>query len=120
MMGAEGSNMAQSSLVYIGIAGTVLALDRATGQEVWRSTQAGGDFVNVVLLEGDLFATTKGELFCLDTATGHLRWQNPLKGLGRGLVTIAAPGAQQSAPIQEKKRRDEEAAAAAAATGAAT
>ena len=41
--------MAQSSLIYIGIAGTVVALDRTTGTEVWRSDLKGNDFVNVAL-----------------------------------------------------------------------
>ncbi len=108
--------MPQSSLVYIGIGGKVLALDRATGQELWR-TALRGDFVNVALQDGDLFASAAGELFCLDAATGHIRWQNPLKGLGRGLVSIAGAG-QQAVLLREKKDRDDEAAAGAAVTGA--
>ena len=103
--------MASGSIVYIGIGGSVLALDRATGAEVWRS-DLKGDFVSVVLLEDALYAGTKGELFCLDPATGHIRWRNQLKGLGRGLISIAAPGGQQATLAREKTRRDEEAAAA--------
>ncbi len=107
--------MAQTSLIYIGIAGTVLALDRATGREIWR-TDLKGDFVNVVLQDGDLYAAAKGELFSLDPATGNVRWQNKLKGLGRGLMTIA--GSNQTVVLSEKKRRDQanEAAAATAAS----
>jgi outer membrane protein assembly factor BamB len=105
--------MAQTGLIFIGIAGKILALDRSTGRELWRTDLKGGDFTNVVLQDGDLFATTKGELFCLDPATGAIRWQNPLKGLGRGLVTIATAGGQQTVLMREKRQRDE----AAAATG---
>ena len=105
--------MAVSSLVFIGISGSVLALDRNTGAEVWRAKLKIGDFVNVVLLDGSLYATARGELFCLDPATGRLRWQNPLKGLGRGLITIATGGSGQTVVIREKKRRDEDEAAAA-------
>lgn len=101
----------QSSVIIIGIGGNVVALDRATGQEVWR-TRLKGDFVNVAFLDGDLFATASGELFSLDAATGKVRWQNPLKGLGRGLVTIAAPGGGQAVVLSEKKQRDEAASAA--------
>ena len=54
--------MAPSSLIFIGIAGTVVALDRSTGSEVWRS-DLDGDFVNVALQDGDLYATANGELF---------------------------------------------------------
>ena len=106
--------MAQTGLIFIGIAGNVVALDRATGQEMWR-TRLKGDFVNVVLQDGDLYATTSGELFCLDPTTGSIRWQNPLKGLGRGLVTIATPAGQQAIVMREKTQRDEAAAAAATA-----
>ena len=104
--------MAQSSLIYIGIAGT-----GATGTEVWRSELKGNDFVNVSLQDGDLFATAKGELFCLDPSTGNIRWQNPLKGLGWGFITIATSGGQQAVVMGEKNQRD---AAAAAGTGGAT
>ena len=107
--------MTQSSAVFIGVNGTVLAIDRATGQEVWRVALKGSDFVNVALQDGDLFAATHGELFCLDVATGHIRWHNPLKGLGWGLVTIA--GNEQSV-ILRAKQQEEEAAAAGATTAA--
>lgn len=102
--------MAKSSLVYIGLYGDVLALDRATGEEVWRTTLKGAEFVNVVLDGGDLFAATKGEIFCLDAATGRERWRNKLKGMGRGLISIAPGAGQQSLPVREKQRRDEQAA----------
>ena len=100
------------SLVYIGISGNVIALDRATGEEVWRATLKGGDFVNVAAVDGSIYATARGELFCLDPATGRVRWQNQLKGLGRGLVTIAGSDGQQMIVMREKQQRDEEAAAA--------
>jgi outer membrane protein assembly factor BamB len=103
--------MAQNDLIYIGIGGNVVALHRATGDESWRVPLKGIDFVNVVLQDGDLFASTKGELFCLDPASGAIRWQNPLKGLGRGLVTIASTGGQQTVVMREKRQRDEAAAA---------
>jgi outer membrane protein assembly factor BamB len=107
--------MARTSLIFIGIAGYVIALDRGTGREIWRTALKGGDFVNVALLDDALYATTKGELFCIDPATGILRWQNQLKGLGRGLVTIATPDGQQTVVMREKQQRDEAAAAAGAA-----
>ena len=98
--------MAQSSLIYIGIAGTVVALDRATGSEAWRSESKGKDFVNVALQDGDLYATANGELFCLDPSTGNIRWKNSLKGLGCGFITIAASGSHQAVVIGEKMQRD--------------
>jgi outer membrane protein assembly factor BamB len=93
------------NLLYIGIKGVALALDRATGQEVWRTELKGSDFVNVALVDGDLYATARGELFCLDALSGNVRWKNPLTGLGLGLITIAASGGQ-SVVLQEKKRHE--------------
>jgi outer membrane protein assembly factor BamB len=91
-------------------------LDRATGEEVWRTELKGSDFVNVVQNEADLFATAKGELFCLDAAPGKVRWRNQLKGMGRGLISIAASGGQQIVLAREPMHREEEAAAVSAAT----
>src|SRR5947199_819513 len=97
----------QPNLLFIGISGNVLALDRATGEEVWRTKLKGGDFVNVVYENDALFATAKGELFCLDPTTGDVRWNNKLTGLGWGLVTIAGSGGSQRIVVGEKKRRND-------------
>jgi outer membrane protein assembly factor BamB len=99
-------------LIFIGIKGAVLALDRATGKESWRRQLKGSDFVNLLLEGPHLFASARGELFCLDPDTGKVLWNNPLKGLGWGLVTFATPSA---APLAEHLRRQ----AAAASAGAA-
>ncbi|HLK62405.1 MAG TPA: PQQ-binding-like beta-propeller repeat protein [Bryobacteraceae bacterium] len=102
-------------MIYIGIHGCVLALDRATGEEIWR-TKLRGDFVNVVLQDGALYAASGGEMFCLDPSSGHIRWNNRLKGLGLGLITIATVDDQQSIVLHQKRQQDEAAAATSAAT----
>jgi outer membrane protein assembly factor BamB len=91
-----------SGLVYIGIKGNVVALDRRSGAEVWRAGLKGSmgrssSFV-CVFRDGDLlFATCGGEIYCLDPTDGTLLWQNPLKGLGLGLTSIAGePGSSTS------------------------
>jgi outer membrane protein assembly factor BamB len=100
--------------IFVGIKGTVVALDRSSGTEIWRTSLKGSDFVNVVLSEGDLLAATKGEMFCLDAATGQMRWHNRLSGLGLGLITMAPSCAQGPvAAYAEKRRRHQQAAAAA-------
>lgn len=105
--------MPQTNVIYIGVKGSVLALDRATGTELWR-TKLKGDFVNVVLDGGQLYATTQGEISRLDPASGQVVWTNALRGMGLGLVTIATAGSSQITPMQEKM--NQEAAAANAAT----
>lgn len=106
--------MPQTQPLFIGIAGNVLALDRSTGQEIWRTKLCSTDFVNVVLEDGALYAAARGEMYCLDPGTGEIRWKNPLTGLGWGLVTIASASDSQSVVMRERKRREEESAAASA------
>jgi outer membrane protein assembly factor BamB len=112
-----------SELVFIGIKGSVLALNRTTGEQVWATHLKGSDFVNVVLDNGQILATCQGEVFCLEPLTGEGVWQNPLKGFGTGLATIATEDSVRhtlTSVLAEKRRRDQEAAAAAAASTAAT
>ncbi len=102
------------SLVFIGIRGHVVALDRATGSERWRTRLKGSGAVLLVLDAGRLVATTGGSAFCLDAATGAIAWSNPLRGLGFGIATIAGGGARAGA---ESALVAAAAARAAAATG---
>jgi outer membrane protein assembly factor BamB len=114
--------MRTSALIFVGIKGSVVALNRATGQQVWATHLKGSDFVNVVLLDGAVLASCRGEIFCLDPRTGIGMWHNPLKGFGLGLATIATgnnSGDGNAAAVAEKRRRDEAAAAAAAAAASA-
>jgi outer membrane protein assembly factor BamB len=109
--------MKTAQLVFIGIKGSVVALNRATGQQVWATRLKASDFVNVVLQDGAILASCCGEIFCLDPLTGEGLWNNPLKGFGRGLATIATehnPGDGNALALAEKRRRDEAAAASSA------
>ncbi|HEX4265728.1 MAG TPA: PQQ-binding-like beta-propeller repeat protein [Verrucomicrobiae bacterium] len=104
-------------IIYLGVKGSVVAINSATGQPVWTMALKGAEFVNVVLDGNNLFATTRGEIFCLEPQSGGIRWHNPLKGYGLGLITIAGEGIPQNAsvPSAEKRRRNQEQASAAAA-----
>ncbi len=110
--------MKASDLVFIGIKGSVVALNRATGEQVWATHLKGWDFVNVVLEDRRLLATTHGEVFCLDPLTGQGLWQNPLKGFGTGLSTIATevhPAGGSGAVLAEEHGQQQQAAAASSA-----
>ena|ERR1051326_2568360 len=102
------------SMIFLGVHGEVLALDRTTGQELWNTKLRGSDFVNV-FVDGDrIFASTKGEVFCIDAATGKLLWRNELPGRGLGLITIASQnGSTSLLPLQREREEDEAAASAA-------
>jgi outer membrane protein assembly factor BamB len=110
--------MKTSDLVFVGIKGSVVALKRETGQQVWATHLKGSDFVNVVLQNGSILASCRGEIFCLDPLAGRGLWHNPLKGFGTGLATMVTDqnlGGDNAPLLAEKRRRDEAAAAAAAA-----
>jgi outer membrane protein assembly factor BamB len=103
-----------SKIIYLGVKGSVVAINSATGQPVWSTSLKAAEFVNVVLDGDNLFATTRGEIFCLDPQGGGIRWHNPLKGYGLGLITIAGEGIGHNTPAAaaEKYQRDQRAAAA--------
>lgn len=95
-----------SSLILTGIKGHVIALDRTTGSELWRTKLKGTDFVNLVSDGNYIFAGTAGEVFCLDSATGSVLWHNPMKGLGFGLVSLLAGiDGGNGAAMAESRRR---------------
>ena len=113
--------MAQQSgsLVFVGIKGTVLALDRSNGTEVWRTPLGGSYFVNLVLDGDSLYAGTRGQIFCLSPSSGEILWKNVLKGMGLGLVSIGASGGASTAAAEKLLQDEAKAAAGAAASSVA-
>jgi hypothetical protein len=109
--------------IFLGIKGTVIALDRATGAMLWQLPLKSTMFVTLAL-DGDvLLASTRGEVWCIDPMSGRVLWHNALPGFGWGLVTFATadPGQQlnqQVAAAEELHRQQQQAAGAAAAASA--
>jgi outer membrane protein assembly factor BamB len=108
-------------LVFIGIKDTVVALDERTGDEIWRNNVRAGGFVYVMWDGKSVYATSAGEVWRLDPETGNIIWHNELKGLGRGLASIATTRAAGSpSGIQLPAVAVQQAAQAAAAAAAAS
>jgi outer membrane protein assembly factor BamB len=79
--------MTIDQLIFVGLNGYAIALDRDTGEIVWSNDQMKSGFVTL-LLDGDrLIVSTNGYMYCLDPLTGAIRWHNPLKGYGMGAPT---------------------------------
>lgn len=77
-------------LIFVGLNGYVVALDRATGEIVWSNNELNNGYVSL-LLDGDqLIVSTDGYIFCLSPLTGDIRWKNPLSGYGTGVATMAS------------------------------
>ena len=101
------------SALYVGLGGHIVAIDTATGEELWRTKLKRGANDATVYQDGQyVYGAASGEVFCLDPATGDVRWNAKLKGLGTGLV--AFPGSDGA--VIEAARARAAAAAAAAAT----
>jgi len=104
-------------LVYVGIKNFIVSLDNRSGAEMWRTKLRGSDFVTVLWDGESLFAANSGEVWRIEPLTGSIMWHNQLKGLGRGVVSLASSRLQASASDVDsavaKKRRDQQAAMAA-------
>src|SRR5678816_3687968 len=110
--------MKTSELVFVGIRGSVVALNKSTGQLIWSKRLKSYDFVNVIIEEDKVLATTYGEIFCLDALNGQLLWQNQLKGFGIGIATIvtARSAGTMTPAMADQRRRDDAASSSAGAT----
>ncbi|HEV2972686.1 MAG TPA: PQQ-binding-like beta-propeller repeat protein [Pirellulales bacterium] len=101
-------------LIFVGLNGYAVALDRETGEIVWSNNQMKRGYVTL-LLDGDrLIVSTNGYIYCLDPLSGEILWNNPLKGYGAG-----SPASLLSVRGQSSQTMIEQAAAAAAAAQAA-
>jgi outer membrane protein assembly factor BamB len=79
--------MTLDQLLFVGLNGYAVALDRETGEIVWSNNEMKSGYVTL-LLDGDrLMVSTNGYIYCLDPLTGATLWHNPLKGYGAGAPT---------------------------------
>jgi outer membrane protein assembly factor BamB len=82
--------MSIDQLVFIGLNGYVVALNRDTGEIVWSNDQMKSGYVTI-LVDGDrLIVSTNGYIYCLDPLNGEILWHNPMKGYGMGTPTALA------------------------------
>lgn len=75
-------------LLFVGINGHVIAINKGDGSEVWRTKLKSGSITVVSSDHSRIYAAASGHLFCLDKATGEQIWTNSLKGLGYGTCII--------------------------------
>ncbi len=99
-----------NALVFVGFNKQVGALDRQTGEIIWKWAAPDGSGFVSLLLDGDrLIAAVQGYTYCLDPRTGAQLWQNNMKGFGYGITSIVSargassqeqPGAVQAQHAQ--------------------
>lgn len=102
--------MTIEQLIFVGLNGYALALDRDTGEIVWSNSEMKSGYVTLLLDFDRLIVSTSGYIYCLDPLTGKILWHNPLKGYG-----MAAPTSLVSVRGQSSQTVIEQVAAAVAA-----
>ncbi|HEY1600542.1 MAG TPA: PQQ-binding-like beta-propeller repeat protein [Pirellulales bacterium] len=109
--------MTIDQLIFVGLNGYAVALDRRTGDIVWSNNQLKSGYVTL-LLDGDrLIVSTNGYIFCLDPLTGEILWNNPMKGYGRGAPTALVSTRGQSTQTLTQQAAEATAAAEASHSG---
>lgn len=96
------------NLVLVAVKQSVVAFDRRSGERVWTQklvSSLSEDFVTVVADARQVYAHTKGEVFCLDLFTGEVLWRDGLRGFGYGIASIALPGGPTSGLPQAQQKQ---------------
>src|SRR3954471_6140057 len=87
-------------LIFVGLNGYAVALDRDTGEIVWSNDEMKSGYVTL-LLDGDrLIVSTNGYIFCLDPLTGRILWNNRMSGYGGGTPTALTSVRGQTSQTQ--------------------
>jgi outer membrane protein assembly factor BamB len=96
-------------LLFVGIRGFVLALNRQTGDIVWQQQLKGWNTPLLAYDDSRVYATVEGEVYCLSAENGARLWNNPLKGLGTGMCVLLAPGgfSSDAPPVLLERARQE-------------
>lgn len=114
--------MTIDKLIFVGLNGYALALNRDTGAIVWSNAEMKSGYVTLLLDEDRLIVSTNGYIYCLDPLTGKIIWNNPLKGYGGGtptsLISLRGQSSQTLVEQAVAERAQESASSTAATTGA--
>lgn len=93
-------------LIFVGLNGYVVALDRDTGDIVWSNNEMKSGYVTLLLDGNRLIASTNGYIYCLDPLTGEIRWHNPMSGYGVAPTALISKRGQSS-PVLLEQAADE-------------
>src|SRR4051812_12356100 len=110
--------MTVEDLIFIGLNGYAVALNRHTGEIGWSNDQMKRGDVTLLLAFGRLIVSTNGYIYCLDPLTENIQWHNPLRGYGVGAPTslVSVRGQTSQTVIEQAAAAAAEAAASHGAT----
>lgn len=102
-------------LVFVGFNSQVVAIDRYSGDLVWKWHSPEGKGFPATFLDGDrLVVSVNGYTYCLDPLFGQEVWRNSLPGMGTGVPSITSVNGGASGAQAAKIAADQAAAAASA------
>lgn len=77
-------------MVFVGLNGQVVALDRDSGEMYWEwKSPHGSGYMTLLVDKGRGVVSAGGYIYCLDAPTGEQVWHNPLTGFGCGVASLA-------------------------------
>jgi outer membrane protein assembly factor BamB len=94
-------------LIFTGMGGRVVAINRLSGEVIWKKHLSGSGFVTVIADATTVYAQTGGKLFALNPLSGDIVWTNGLPGCGYGLGCLAFAGGQHSWPAPMVQMQEE-------------
>jgi outer membrane protein assembly factor BamB len=95
------------NLIFTGMGGRVVAINRLNGEVIWQTKLCGSGFVTVIADDTTVFAQTGGKLFALNLLSGDILWENGLSGCGYGLGCLAFAGGEHSWPAPMVQMQEE-------------
>jgi hypothetical protein len=98
----EDAMASRSSVVFVGIRGAVLAVDRDSGHTQWTTELKGRDFVNVILQDDWSLRGVRGCLYRLDPSSGDILWSHTICRAGAGASSRSR--ARRRPPPRERPR----------------
>ena len=95
--------MMVEDLIFVGLNGYAVAINRDTGEIVWSNDQMKSGYVTLLLDFDRLIVSTNGYIYCLDPLTGQILWNNPLTGYGMGAPTslVSVRGQSSQTVVQQ-------------------
>jgi outer membrane protein assembly factor BamB len=80
-----------NQLLFVGFASSVAALNRESGQLVWKwaCEESEGDVAILVVDNKRMFVSADGYTYCLNPMTGEQLWYNEMEDMGTGHPTLA-------------------------------